>query len=111
VTSDGVGDKIVEAGGMPQDACDYVMVCLNTLAFLLFFLATLQSLVNYIIASECIGFEETEQWVQGMGGRMRSHLPGCHLRSDQECASSLPSEAQCWAGQQGATRGNQGNTG
>ena len=149
VTSDGVGDKIVEAGGMSQDVCDYVMVCLNTLAFLFFFLATLQSLVNYIIANECTSFEEIEQWVQGMGsrlnshfqalfrglgfllggtdldivldsvsrcrhcdaGRMRSHLPGCHLRSDQECASSLPSEAQCWAGQQRATRGNQGNTG
>lgn len=74
VTSDGVGDKIVEAGGMSQDACDYVMVCLNTLAFLLFFLATLQSLINYIIASECTSFEETEQWVQGMGNRLNSHF-------------------------------------
>jgi hypothetical protein len=74
ITSDGVGDKIVEAGGMSQDACDYVMVCLNTLAFLLFFLATLQSLINYIIASECTSFEETEQWVEGMGNRLNSHF-------------------------------------
>jgi hypothetical protein len=74
ITSDGVGDKIVEAGGMPQDVCDYVMVCLNTLAFLLFFLATLQSLINYIIASECTSFEETEQWVEGMGNRLNSHF-------------------------------------
>jgi hypothetical protein len=144
VTSDGVGDKIVEAGGMSQDACDYVMVCLNTLAFLLFFLATLQSLikrVHELRGDRTVGSGHgqppqltLQALFRGLGfllggtdldlvldyvsrcrhcdaGRMRSHLPGCHLRSDQECASSLPSEAQCWAGQQGATRGNQGNTG
>lgn len=73
VNSDGVGDKIVEAGGMSQDACDSVMVCLNTLAFLLFFLATLQSLVYYIVANECTD-DEAEFWVQGMGSRLNSHF-------------------------------------
>lgn len=37
-------------------------------------LATLQSLINYIIASECTCFEETEQWVKGMGNRLNSHF-------------------------------------
>ena len=131
VNSDGLGDKIVEAGGMSQDACDSVMVCLNTLAFLLFFFGdvaiagllhsckrvhgrrgrilgsghgqppqlTLQTLflwLGYILGWKDLGFvlDCVSRGRNPESGRMRSHLPGCHLRADQVCASSLPSEAR-----------------
>ena len=41
---------------------------------MLFFLATLQSLVYYIVANECTDDKEAEFWVQGMGSRLNSHF-------------------------------------